>query len=519
MKFLATAVIMIVLLASSGAIAQSPARKRASRRPVAATPNNPTTETKSAPQPSPTVTSSTAPADTTIPTDLAILDGQTITVSDINPTVAQEIAKLGEQIARARREILDVQINTVLLEIESRKRKIPAQAIYDLEVAKRITEPTEAEIAKLIENNRAEVGQTDAATLRSEAIAFLKAEKEQKLSDALVRRLKEASPVVFTADLNNPDLKPATVVATVGGQPVTAGNLDERMKPIVYKLRLSAYQVTRDALDRTLNDLLLLAEAKRRNVPPENLLRSEVTEKLHAPTDAEVEKFYTDNKAQIAGDLAAMKYQIASYLQEKQGQDLERALSERLRKTANLRILLTEPEPPVQVVNTAGEPARGDVNAPVTVVEFTDFQCPACAAMHPVLEQVLPTYGNKVRLVVRNYPLAKHAHARKAAEAADAANAQGKFFEYTALLFKRQNALDVPSLKKYASEVGLDRARFDAELDKGVHAADVRHDLDDGEINGIDSTPTIFINGVKLNDLSQEGLRAAIDKALRKAGK
>jgi len=122
-------------------------------------------------------------------------------------------------------------------------------------------------------------------------------------------------------------------------------------------------------------------------------------------------------------------------------------------------------------------------------------------------------------VVVRNYPLAKHAHARKAAEAADAANAQGKFFEYTALLFKRQNALDVPSLKKYASEIGLDRARFDAELDKGVHAADVRHDLDDGEINGIDSTPTIFINGVKLNDLSQEGLRAAIDKALRKAGK
>src|SRR5437762_4333911 len=146
MKFLAAVVMMIVLLASSSGIAQSPARKRASRRPVAATPNNPTTETKSAPQPSPTVTSSTAPADTTIPTDLAILDGQTITVSDINPTVAQEIAKLGEQIARARREILDVQINTVLLEIESRKRKIPAQAIYDLEVAKRITEPTEAEI-------------------------------------------------------------------------------------------------------------------------------------------------------------------------------------------------------------------------------------------------------------------------------------------------------------------------------------------------------------------------------------
>ena len=149
-------------------------------------------------------------------------------------------------------------------------------------------------------------------------------------------------------------------------------------------------------------------------------------------------------------------------------------MSERLRKDAQIRILLTEPEQPVQVINTAGEPSRGDVNAPVTVVEYTDFECPSCAAMHPVLEQVLPTYGTKVRLVVRNYPLDRHANARKAAEAADAANAQGKFFEYTALLFKRQNALDVPSLKKYATEVGLDRARFDAELDRGIHAPEIK---------------------------------------------
>jgi len=123
-----------------------------------------------------------------------------------------------------------------------------------------------------------------------------------------------------------------------------------------------------------------------------------------------------------------------------------------------------------------------------------------------------------VRFVVRNYPLARHAHARKAAEAADAANAQGKFFEYTALLFKRQNALDVASLKKYASEVGLNRARFDADLDSGTYAADVKHDIDDGQMNGVEATPTIFINGVMLKELSPEGLRAAIDKALGKPG-
>jgi protein-disulfide isomerase len=519
MKYLVLLTATTLLLAlTGGVIAQSPARRRTARpQPTAkAAVSQPAAERQ--PQPTPTVTTPAAAADSTIPSVLAILNGQTITVSDLDPAVTKEVAKLGEKVADARRQILDLQVNTVLLDVEAKKRKLTPQQVYELEVAKRITEPTEAEIAKLLEANRGELGQTDPATLRTEAIAFLRGQQEQKLSEDLIRRLKTANPVVAGADINSADLKPTTVVATVAGQPIVAGSLNERLKPIIYRLRLNAYQITNEALQRTLNDLVLLAEASRRNVPPENILRSEVTDKVHPPTDAEVEKFYSENKARITGDLASVKPQIANYLTEMQGQELERALSARLRKSADLRILITEPEQPVQVINTAGEPSRGDVNAPVTVVEFTDFECPACAAMHPVLEQVLPAYGNKVRLVVRNYPLDRHTHARKAAEAANAANAQGKFFEYTALLFNRQNALDVPSLKKYATEVGLDRARFDAELDRGIHAADVRRDLDDGQISGIESTPTIFVNGVMLLELSPEGLRAAIDKALSRAG-
>ena len=137
--------------------------------------------------------------------------------------------------------------------------------------------------------------------------------------------------------------------------------------------------------------------------------------------------------------------------------------------------------------------------------------------MQPILEEVLKSYGNRVRLVVRDFPLQQHTNARKAAEAANAANAQGKFFEYAALLFKRQNALDVPSLKKYASEIGLDRARFDAALDSGKYAAEVKHDIDDGQMYGVESTPTIFVNGITLRDLSAEALRAAIDRGLARS--
>jgi protein-disulfide isomerase len=134
--------------------------------------------------------------------------------------------------------------------------------------------------------------------------------------------------------------------------------------------------------------------------------------------------------------------------------------------------------------------------------------------MHPIVEDALKAYGNRARLVVRDFPLPMHPEARKAAEAAGAANAQGKFFEYINLLFKNQSALDVASLKKYASQLGLDRTRFDAALDSGQHAMEVSRDVQDGEAYGVDATPTIFINGVRLRNLTAEGLRAAIEQAL-----
>jgi protein-disulfide isomerase len=289
------------------------------------------------------------------------------------------------------------------------------------------------------------------------------------------------------------------------------------MKPIEYRLRIAAYDLAHQALEQTITDLLLIAEANKRNVPPEQIVRIEVSEKVHPPSEAEVEKFYTENKARITGELPAVKNQIATYLQQQAQQRLEQALAERLRKGVDIKVLLAEPVPPVQAISVDDDPARGDNTAAVTVVEFTDFQCPACASMHPILEEVLKTYGTKVRVVVRDFPLNVHANARKAAEAANAAHAQGKFFEYTALLFKRQNALDVPSLKRYATEVGLDRTRFDAELDRGTYAAEVKHDIEEGEIYGVESTPTLFVNGVMLRNLSADGLRQAIDRALAAA--
>ena len=166
---------------------------------------------------------------------------------------------------------------------------------------------------------------------------------------------------------------------------------------------------------------------------------------------------------------------------------------------------------------TAGKGvSRGDLNAPVKIIEFTDFQCSACGAMYPVLEEVLKSYGNRVYFEVRNFPLTSlHANAFRAAQAAGAAHAQGKFWEYIDFLFKNQSSLDDASLKKYATQAGLDRKRFDADLDSGRFDANIRRDVEEGETYGIEGTPTIFINGTMLMTLGPDSLREAIEKALR----
>jgi protein-disulfide isomerase len=496
--------LLLILSLWSPSPAQTPKRKGATnRKPAVATPQ---------PQPA----AQPLPAKPSTPKSVAPLvevNGQTLTTADLEPALRQEVETLDDKLVDARNAILDLQINTMLLQAEAKKRGIDSHRLYELEVTNRLPAITPAQVKKFIDENRQQFEGANMTGANQQVANFLQAEAEQKLADDLVKRLRRTNPVVLGVDVNSVALTPTTVVATVAGQPLKADSIVERLKPIIYKLRIEAYELTKRQADQLVDNVLLLDEAKRRQVAPEEIVRAEVSDKVGKPTEQEVAKFYSDNKARISGDLNTVRNQLANYLEEQARQRLEKDLSSRLRKGANIRWLISEPAQPVQNVSVDDDPTRGDATAPITVVEFTDFQCPACAAMHPVLEEVLKSYGNKVRFVVRDYPLSQHENARKAAEAANAANAQGKFFEYIAVLFKNQKALDVPSLKKYASDLGLNRARFDAALDRGVYQAEVNKDVEDGEIYGVGSTPTIFINGVQLKMLNEEGLREAIDRA------
>ncbi|HNN49548.1 MAG TPA: thioredoxin domain-containing protein [Pseudomonadota bacterium] len=159
-----------------------------------------------------------------------------------------------------------------------------------------------------------------------------------------------------------------------------------------------------------------------------------------------------------------------------------------------------EEDKTVYKVDPGEGPSFGPKNAPVTIVEFSDFQCPFCSRVVPTIKKIKETYGNKVRVVWRNYPLPFHQDAKPAAEAAMAAGAQGKFWEMHDKLFENQRALDRASLEKYAAEIGIDVSRFKADLDAGRYKAQVDGDFNYGNSlpGGGMGTPTFFINGRKI---------------------
>lgn len=177
----------------------------------------------------------------------------------------------------------------------------------------------------------------------------------------------------------------------------------------------------------------------------------------------------------------------------------------------------TQPTPTVDMKKLVDDdPAKGPANAKVTIVEFSDYQCPYCGRVEPTVKQILSTYGDKVRFVYRDFPLSSlHQNAQKASEASECADKQGKFWEYHDKLYQNQSALDVTSLKKYAADLKLDTTKFNQCLDSGEMTAEVQKDEQDGVTAGVDGTPSFFINGESIVGAQPfEAFKAIIDAKL-----
>jgi protein-disulfide isomerase len=326
-----------------------------------------------------------------------------------------------------------------------------------------------------------------------------------------------ASGTTATAAEPSPD----TVVATFGdGQKITLGELNERIKEPLANLEKQKHQLRKQGLDGFVVERLVQAEAKKRGMTEDDYFKAEIDDKIAQPPEAEVRKLYDESKERLPPGTTyeQVRPQIVDFLTGSQKQEQARALFEQLKKDANIQIMLPEPPRPAperKEVAATG-PARGPATAPITIVEFSDFQCPFCSRASKTVDEVVQAYPEQVRLVFRQFPLDFHEQAPKASEASLCANDQGKFWEYHDVLFANQRALEVPKLKEYAQQVGLDGGKFNECLDSGRKAEVVQADLAAGKKVGVTGTPAFFINGIMLSGAQPiDEFKSVIDAELK----
>jgi protein-disulfide isomerase len=287
------------------------------------------------------------------------------------------------------------------------------------------------------------------------------------------------------------------VLATIGDEKITLvdvrGRAGEQLDQLDMQYRRTRDKIVGAALDSVVRERLLAAESKKTGKTADELVAAALTGGAE-PSDVEISTWYNDNQARLGGrPLDQVRAQIADYLRKERRANAATKLEQRLRDERNVRVAF---EPYRIPFANEGAPSLGNKDAPVTLVEFSDFQCPYCQAAAPTLKQVAQKFGDKVHIVYRQYPIPSlHPFALKAAEASLCANEQGKFWQLHDAMFEDQKKLAVSDLKATARRLGLDSKKFDGCLDSGRYVEQVQNDQKEAQRIGVNGTPAMFING------------------------
>ena len=333
-------------------------------------------------------------------------------------------------------------------------------------------------------------------------------------------------------------LLPEEEIARLNGRAIYLSDLNydfnSRYTFLLYNTRVKLYREQTSELQKFIDRVLLEKEAARNNTTPEELLNNVTAKATKEAKSIEGDK---DNLFQEFVKKISKKYeksskgtptpsspgtfvgmfasanernepfisevknkvvemQKTSYVREKQDEFLEK-----LRSKADIEFLLERPELIKLDITPDDDPSMGRHDAPITIVEFVDYQCPFCSKGTKILKEFVSKKGNNIRLIQRDFPLPSHKDARMAAEAAECADEQGKFWDYTELLFSNQQSLSGGNLQEYATRVDLNREQFRDCLHGERQSQEVDKDITDAKMAGISSTPSILINGYYISGI------------------
>jgi protein-disulfide isomerase len=308
---------------------------------------------------------------------------------------------------------------------------------------------------------------------------------------------------------------PRKVVARVGGSSITLEDVDRHAAGKLLRLRNEEYETRRQALDEMITEQLFQKEAAARGLSQEALLKAEIEGKVAAPTAAEVAMIYEQNKAAAGGrSLAEVTPLIERSVRERRTAERAAKFRDELKAKAGVKVSLDAPR--VDLTVPANAPALGPAGAPVTIVEYLDYQCPFCHRAEAVVEEVLGRYPGRVRFVHRDFLLGKP-RSLAAARAARCAGEQGKFWEYHRSLLTAGGDMGDEDLRGRAASMGLDAARFSACATSDRYDADIHSSTESGNAVGIDATPTFFINGRRMTGaLPADQFAEAIEEELNR---
>ncbi len=311
------------------------------------------------------------------------------------------------------------------------------------------------------------------------------------------------------------DAPNTSTVAKIGDEVVTEEQLIGSEKLTYLDLQKKIYEFKYRRLTEIMQERLMAQEAKKAGMSVDDYINKKLASKISV-SKKEYDQFVKERKIPDAQVTPQLKERIETFIKDQKKNDIVQSELAKLTKSSPVEVYFKKPKISLNV-NIAQAPTWGKEDSKVTIIEFSDFQCPYCSKAADTMKEVKAKYKGKVRVAYKHFPLSFHPEAKPAAEASMCVNEQGndKFWKFYGEVFKNQKTLDAASLETYAKTSGADVAKYKTCLQEKRYADLVQKDVAEGEQLGIRSTPTFLVNGELVNGaLPIEAFSEVIDEAL-----